>query len=90
MRDARKGTYNGDPTYCTVNAYGACPYCDQCNICHVDDPIEDCEDFNMFFDSWEEWLSLSDELNPESSFYEDWDNLECGFDPYAGCYTDDC
>ena len=23
-------------------------------------------------------------------YYEDDDDLECGFDPYAGCYTDDC
>jgi hypothetical protein len=27
---------------------------------------------------------------PESDYYEDWDNLEMGFDPYMGCYTDDC
>ena len=25
-----------------------------------------------------------------SDYYEDWDNLECGFDPYMGCYSDDC
>jgi hypothetical protein len=23
-------------------------------------------------------------------YYEDWDNLETGFDPYMGCYSDDC
>ena len=23
-------------------------------------------------------------------YYEDWDNLELGFDPYMGCYSDDC
>ena len=23
-------------------------------------------------------------------YYENQDNLEIGFDPYAGCYTDDC
>ena len=23
-------------------------------------------------------------------YYEDWDNLEVGFDPYMGCYSDDC
>lgn len=23
-------------------------------------------------------------------YYEDWDNLELGFDPYTGCYSDDC
>ena len=44
MRDAKKGTYNGDFTYCTVNAYGDCPYCDQCGICHIDNPVEDCDD----------------------------------------------
>ena len=27
---------------------------------------------------------------PEDSYYEDWDNLEMGFDPYMGCYSDDC
>lgn len=88
MRDAEKGTYNGETTYCTVNAYGACPYCDQCNVCHIDDPMEDCDDFQAFFDSWDEWLALDD--TPDDPFYEDWDNLECGFDPYSGCYTDDC
>ena len=45
------GTRNGDPIYCPVNAYGDCPYCDQCNMCHVKDPIEDCEDFAMFWES---------------------------------------
>lgn len=27
---------------------------------------------------------------PEDDYYEDWDNLEMGFDPYMGCYSDDC
>lgn len=26
----------------------------------------------------------------EDDYYEDDDNLECGYDPYMGCYTDDC
>lgn len=26
----------------------------------------------------------------EDYYYEDWDNLEMGFDPYMGCYSDDC
>lgn len=55
MRDAKEGTYNGEPTFCTVNAYD-CPYYDQCGICHIDDPIADCEDFAMFFENWDEWL----------------------------------
>ncbi len=27
---------------------------------------------------------------PDDYYYEDDDNLEMGFDPYMGCYTDDC
>lgn len=26
----------------------------------------------------------------ETRYYEDWDKYEVGFDPYLGCYTDDC
>lgn len=41
---------------------------------------------------WDEYdASMPDpEDYPESDYYEDWDNLELGFDPYMGCYTDDC
>ena len=53
MRDAERGTYNGYPTYCTVNGVD-CPYFKD-GICHIDDPIEDCDDFRMFFENWEEW-----------------------------------
>lgn len=49
------GMHNGDPIFCPVNAYGDCPYCDQCNICHVADPFEDCDDFSYFFDDWFDW-----------------------------------
>lgn len=61
MRDSIKGTYNGEITYCTVNAYGDCPYCDKNGVCHIDDPIEDCDDFAMFFESWEDWVALDEE-----------------------------
>ena len=88
MRDAKQGTYNGEITYCTVNAYGACPYCDQCNVCHIDDPMKDCEDFAMFFDSWDEWLSLDDTPDDEPPFYDE--DYDMGFDPYLGMFTDDC
>ena len=27
---------------------------------------------------------------PAYSLQEDWDALELGFDPYMGCYSDDC
>lgn len=65
MRDVKKGTHNGDYTYCTVNAYGDCPYCDQCGVCHIDDPIEDCDDFAAFFEDWDEWLNC-DDVNPDA------------------------
>lgn len=73
MRDAKRGTYNGDFTYCTVNAY-ECPYCDQCNVCHIDDPIADCEDFAMFFEDWDEWLRCDapDEGEDADELWWDW------------------
>ena len=60
MRDAKKGTYNGDYTCCPVNAYGDCPYCDQMGICHIDDPQEDCDDWGAVWESWEDWLAADD------------------------------
>ena len=88
MRDAKKGTYNGDYTYCTVNAYGDCPYCDQCGVCHIDDPMEDCDDFAAFFQGdWDFWLNLDDD-EPEDALQ--WEDYDMGFDPYLGLYTDDC
>ena len=65
MRDAKKGTYNGDYTYCPVNAYCDCPYCDQKSICHVDDPLEDCDDWGTFWESWEDWLA-ADDVDPDT------------------------
>ena len=38
------------------------------------------------FNAWEEWEREEEENNTE---WEE-DNLEIGFDPYLGCYTDDC
>lgn len=32
----------------------------------------------------------SDNDYPEDDYCENWDNLETGFDPYMGCYSDDC
>lgn len=86
MRDAKKGTYNGDYTYCTVNAYGDCPYCDQCGVCHIDDPIEDCDDFAAFFENWDEWLDCDNEAEPD----DDNCDYEVGYNPYEGAYDYDC
>lgn len=56
MRDAEKGTYNGETTYCTVNGLD-CPYYKD-GVCHIDDPMADCDDFAAFFDGdWEVWES---------------------------------
>ena len=73
MRDAKKGTYNDDYTYCPVNAYGDCPYCDQIGVCHIDDPSEDCEDWVVFWgESWKDWLA-ADAVDPDApeDFAED-------------------
>lgn len=58
MRDAEKGTYNGEYTYCTVNCWNEkdCPYARK-GICHIEDPMADCEDFACFFDGdWDNWV----------------------------------
>ena len=44
------------------------------------------DEFDMMYEEALDW----EEDYPEDDYYEDWDNLEMGFDPYAGCYTDDC
>ena len=65
IRDAKNGTYNGDKTYCPANAYGDCPYCDQCNVCHIADPQTECDDWATFWDSWDEWI-LADNVDPDT------------------------
>lgn len=90
-RDIKKGTYNGITTYCTVNAYGDCPYCDQCNICHVDDPIADCDDFGMFFQyDWNFWMNCKQDDDETEDDYFDDDVDETGFNPFEGSYDYDC
>lgn len=49
MRNTEKGTYAGDKTYCPTQAYGDCLYCDQLNVCHIDNPIEACDDFAWIY-----------------------------------------
>jgi hypothetical protein len=41
---------------------------------------------------WDESGEEVASFNPEESDEPDWDNCDddCGFDPYLGCYTDDC
>lgn len=47
------GEHNGQPVYCTVNGWD-CPYYHK-GICYIENPVEDCEDFNTFFETWEDW-----------------------------------
>lgn len=56
MRNIEEGTYNGIKTFCPVNCWNEndCPYAKN-GICHIDDPVEECSDFQWFFPSWEAW-----------------------------------
>lgn len=47
------GLRNGQPIYCPVNGWD-CPYYGK-GICHIADPIADCDDFGAFWDSWEDY-----------------------------------
>ena len=88
------GTRNGQKVFCPVNAYTDCPYCDKEGVCHIADPIEDCDDFAAMWESWEDWDD-ADNVDPDApeDFADaeiDWAMSEYGYDPYLGCYTDDC
>lgn len=88
------GTRNGDKVFCPVNAYGACPYCDQCGQCHIADPVEECDDFASFFPTWEDWVN-ADDVDPDApeDFAADeieWAMDEYGYNPYIGGYDYDC
>lgn len=39
---------------------------------------------------YEDYEDEEEEEYPDDYYYEDDDNLEMGFDPYMGCYSDDC
>ena len=71
MRSAMQGTYNGDTTFCPVNAYGECPYCDQCNVCHMPDPLAGCEDWRMFWPTWDEWINADTITDDREDFAEE-------------------
>lgn len=51
------GMHKGEIIYCPVNGWD-CPYCGENNICYINDPIEECDDFAACFESWEEWEEL--------------------------------
>lgn len=61
-----------------------------------DDVWKHCDDLDLFTTPETECLARtvskdSSEDDDEWDFYyEDDEELEIGFDPYLGCYTDDC
>ena len=61
------GTHNGATVFCPENAYCDCPYCDQCNICHVADPVKDCSEFYFYYPTWDDYfimLAMEGEVEP--------------------------
>ena len=45
---------------------------------------------DSYWDEFDASMPDPEDDYPEDDYYEDWDNLEMGFDPYMGCYSDDC
>lgn len=73
--------------YCPVNGWD-CHYYDAngCCMLYPDfDPIDECDDFAVFWDRGDDYIVDPDEDYEPANVDDD-----CGFDPYMGCYTDDC
>lgn len=76
--------------------FGPCPYdaeysstCDY--YCSAEEPNEDWMDYEleqMEQENLREW-EVHEEIRRECEEFDDCD-YEVGFDPYLGCYTDDC
>ena len=49
--DPRTG--NPEPIFCPANGWD-CPFYEN-GICYIRNPMEDCSDWGLFWDSWEEW-----------------------------------
>ena len=46
-------TGNPEPIFCPANGWD-CPFYEN-GICYIANPVEECDDFGSFFESWEEW-----------------------------------
>ena len=46
-------TGNPEPIFCPANGWD-CPYYEN-GICYIHNPMEDCDDWGLFWESWEEW-----------------------------------
>lgn len=47
------GTRDGRPIYCPENNCD-CPYFGK-GICHITNPVRNCDDFAYWFPTWQEW-----------------------------------
>lgn len=73
--------------YCPANAWD-CPYWKKNGTCSMypkDDPIKECDDFAYFWEEGEDYICDTEEDYEPINIDDDY-----GFDPYLGCYTDDC
>ena len=73
--------------YCPANAWD-CPYYDANGCCMMypdTDPLKECDDFAYFWKEGEDYVCDTDEDYEPANIDDD-----RGFDPYLGCYTDDC
>lgn len=51
--------------------------------------VIECDGYECDEDFWIESTEVVDDNDDDRYYEEDWD-IECGFDPYEGCYTYDC
>lgn len=71
------GTCNGTPVYCPTDDF-LCPYYGE-RLCHIKEPYDNCDDYASFVKDWEKgYNDIPDDVD------------ETGYDPYLGCYTEDC
>ena len=55
----------------------------------MDAMYEETRDYDDLAEE-QDWVEFYRGDYDSDDYYENWDNLECGFDPYMGCYSDDC
>ena len=55
----------------------------------MDAMYEETRDYDDLAEE-QEWVEFYRGDYDPDDYYENWDNLEMGFDPYMGCYSDDC
>ena len=63
-------------------------------LLHANEDLFLCEKYDMYTFRETEWCTLDDEVIPDDEEINDPEFLddvsEIGYDPYLGCYTEDC